>query len=96
VLDNYRAEGHDIYGHEQIVRQVLEVRAQIFPGSSGGPLVDVDGRLIGMVFGQSQDQSDVGYALTSAAISDVVNTGIGLVHAGVAAVSTGECLTPAG
>jgi S1-C subfamily serine protease len=96
VLDSYRAEGHDIYGRERIVRQILEVRAQIFPGSSGGPLVDANGTLIGMVFGQSEDQSDVGYALTSAAIREVVDTGLGLTHDGATAVSTGECLTPAG
>ena len=96
VLDNYRAEDHDIYGQERIVRQILEVRAQIFPGSSGGPLVDANGGLIGMVFGQSQDQPDVGYALTSAAIRAVVDTGAGLMRDGATAVSTGACLTPAG
>ena len=96
VLDNYRAEGHDIYGNKRIVRQILEVEAPIFPGSSGGPLVDRDGTLIGMVFGQSQDRSDIGYALTSAAIREVVDKGLDLTSDGLTAVSTGACLPPAG
>ncbi len=96
VLDNYRAEGHDIYGHERVVRQIIEVRAQILPGSSGGPLVDANGTLVGMVFGQAQNQSDVGYALTPAAIREVVENGLGLTRDGVTAVATGACLTPAG
>ena len=94
VLDNYRADGHDIYGHERIVRPILEVQAQISPGSSGGPLVDSNGMLIGMVFGQAQERPEVGYALTPAAIREVVDNGLGLTRDAVTAVSTGPCLAP--
>jgi S1-C subfamily serine protease len=92
VLDNYRAEGHDIYGQERIVRQILEVQAQVLPGSSGGPFVDSRGTLIGMVFGQSQDRSGVGYALPAAAIRLVVDEALSLTRGGPIAVSTGACL----
>ena len=92
VLDNYSAEGHDIYGQQRIVRQIIEVQSKIEPGSSGGPLVDVHGAMIGMVFGQSEDEPDIGYALTSTAIREVIDAALGLTAQGPAAVSTGACL----
>lgn len=96
VLDNYRGEGHDIYGQQRIVRQILEVQARIELGSSGGALVDSRGALIGMVFGQSEDELDIGYALPSAAIKEVVEAGVGLTQGRPNAVPTGACLTSLG
>jgi S1-C subfamily serine protease len=95
VLDSYAADGHDIYGRQSIVRAVLEVQAEILPGSSGGPFVDSTGKLIGMVFGQSEDDVDIGYALTSVAISAVVDEALRLTKEGPLPASTEECL-PAG
>ena len=94
VLDNYRADSHDIYGQQSIVRQILEVQAQILPGLSGGPFVDSQGMLIGMVFGQSEAVPDVGYTLTAPAIRELVDAGLGATDAGQTAVSTGACLPP--
>ncbi len=94
VLESYRAEGHDIYGWQRTVRQIMEVQARVLPGSSGGPLVDSHGMLIGMVFAQSEDDPDIGYTLTSPPIRDIVDDGLGLTQHGVTAVSTGACWTP--
>lgn len=95
VLDSYRADGHDIYGFQSIVRPVIEVQVSILPGFSGGPLVDSHGSLIGMVFGQSQNDPDIGYALTSAAIREAVDEGLRLTRGEPLPVSTNACL-PAG
>ncbi|HEX9236771.1 MAG TPA: serine protease, partial [Actinomycetota bacterium] len=35
------------------------------PGNSGGPFVDLNGNVAGVVFAASTDDPDVGYALTS-------------------------------
>ena len=39
VAGRYPATGRDIYGQEQVRRQILELRAEIERGDSGGPLV---------------------------------------------------------
>jgi S1-C subfamily serine protease len=92
VLDQYRADQRDIYGQQRINRDVLEIEARVLPGSSGGPVVDERGRLIGMVFGQSQVQADVGFAVTAAAIARVSADGAALLQRGVTEVATGACL----
>jgi S1-C subfamily serine protease len=94
VLDAYRADGHDIYGRQAITRHVLEVQAEIVPGSSGGPIVDAHGTLIGMVFGQSENDPGIGYALTATAIREVVDAALGLSDGEPIPVSTGDCLAP--
>ena len=83
-----RARGRDIYGQAPIVRDVLELRAAIEPGASGGPLVLPDGTVGGVVFAESRTDETVGYALDPAAVSLAVGPGIGET----AAVDTGPCI----
>ena len=33
-------------------------------GNSGGPLIDTDGHVLGLVFGADMNEKDTGYALT--------------------------------
>jgi S1-C subfamily serine protease len=92
VLDNYRAQQHDIYGRDVIERQVLEVQAPVEPGQSGGPVVDATGSLVGIIFGQSEIDADVAYAVTAQTIAIVLREGVAAVQHGSVPVSTGECL----
>jgi S1-C subfamily serine protease len=82
-----QARGSDIYGAPGANRQVYQLYAKVEPGNSGGPLLDVDGSLAGVVFAKSLDDANTGYALTFDEIrSDLV--------AGVTnsrQVSTGDC-----
>jgi S1-C subfamily serine protease len=64
----FAATGLDIYGRNNIVRQVYELDATIRPGNSGGPLVEPDGEVVGVVFARSTTDSRVGYALASPAV----------------------------
>ncbi|HMK99024.1 MAG TPA: MarP family serine protease [Acidimicrobiales bacterium] len=59
----FDATGLDIYGNAQTVRTVYQLSALVQPGNSGGPLVEPDGEVIGVVFARSTSSTDVGYAL---------------------------------
>jgi S1-C subfamily serine protease len=82
-----RAIGQDIYGNGQIVRSIYALRSQIRPGNSGGPLVGVNGRVLGVVFAASKSDPETGYALTADQVSAAAAAGA----AATSAVSTGRC-----
>ncbi len=69
VRETERARGPDIYGQSTVVREVYALRALVQPGNSGGPLVDPQGRVLGVVFAAAADRTDTGYALTAAEVA---------------------------
>ena len=62
----YPATGRDIYGDETVKREILELRAEVDRGDSGGPLILKDGTVGGVVFAESRTEPGVGYALRRA------------------------------
>jgi S1-C subfamily serine protease len=58
------AEGRDIYNSNLVTRQIYVLQAVVRPGNSGGPLVDLQGRVLGMVFATSAGDPNQAYALT--------------------------------
>ncbi len=63
--------GPDIYRQSQVRREVYTVRGSIRQGNSGGPLIDTDGRVLGVVFGAAEDtSSETGFVLTAKQVSD--------------------------
>ena len=83
------ALGRDIYGNQIISRTVIEMRAAVAPGDSGGPVLLPDGSVGGITFSQSRTESDVGYALSPGDVAKDVTAGIGRTNP----VDTGACLT---
>lgn len=67
-----QASGDDIYGRAGVEREVYVFRGLVRPGNSGGPLLDPEGRALGMVFGAAEDDQEVGYALTAAELLPAV------------------------
>jgi S1-C subfamily serine protease len=64
VNGSVSAEGRDIYNQNLVTRQVFVLQASVHPGNSGGPLVDLQGRVLGMVFATSASNPNQAYALT--------------------------------
>jgi S1-C subfamily serine protease len=88
VAGSYQATGRDIYGIDQVTREILELRAAIDPGDSGGPLVLTDGTVGGMVFAESRGDPNVGYALSPVTVRERVGPAIGRTTP----VAVGPCL----
>lgn len=69
VLDSFKAIGRNIYNEGNTEREVYSIKADIQPGNSGGPLINKQGSVIGIVFAESTTYDKVGYALT---MNDVI------------------------
>lgn len=81
------AIGRDIYGRSTVERNVYELQAIVRPGNSGGPFVETDGTVAGVVFAASTTDPQVGYAITSPQVIPKLDQAQGRT----AAVSTGGC-----
>jgi S1-C subfamily serine protease len=87
VRDVRNVKGPDIYEKNTVVREVYTLRAEVRNGNSGGPLIDTDGQLLGVIFAAAVDDPDTGFALTADEARPVADTGASRT----AAVGTGSC-----
>lgn len=81
------ARGRDIYNRKLVTREVYVLSAKVIQGNSGGPLVDDDGIVRGMIFAASADDPNEAYALTASEIERAYDAARGRSRA----VSTGSC-----
>lgn len=54
----------NIYGAEPSPLRIYQLAGDIEQGNSGGPLVDPQGRVVGMIFAKAKGGAQVGYALS--------------------------------
>jgi S1-C subfamily serine protease len=87
VLQDFTADGRNIYDQGQTTRDVYSIKATVIPGNSGGPLINKQGAVIGLVFAQSTTYNQVGYALTTPQFVQ----GFHQHSKATQAVSTGQC-----
>jgi S1-C subfamily serine protease len=64
VRDVSKVKGPDIYEDQTVVREVYTIRAEVRSGNSGGPLLDTNGLLLGVIFAAALDDPETGFALT--------------------------------
>ena len=67
IMQSFTAVGRNIYNQGETQRQVYEIKANVIPGNSGGPIISNTGQVMGIVFAQSTTYNQVGYALTTPA-----------------------------
>ena len=82
-----RITGHDIYGQLSVDRDIYTIRSVVRAGNSGGPLIDTNGSVLGIVFASALDSADTGFVLTAQEIAADAASG----RTATAAVSTGDC-----
>ena len=87
VAATYFATGLDVTGKARVTRHIVELRAQVVPGDSGGPFMLEDGTVGGVVFAESRTDPSVGYALWPDDVLDLISPAIGRTQA----VDTGPC-----
>lgn len=62
----------NIHGEDPSLLKIYQLAAAVQQGNSGGPLLDVQGRVVGMVFAKAKGQQQVGYALSLQEIGPVI------------------------
>ena len=91
IAEQIVARGTDIYRSSPTERGVFVLAAVTAPGDSGGPVVDTNGRVLGVMFAYDISRQTTAYALARTELDAV----LGPVLAGTAPSSpgTGDCLT---
>ncbi len=66
IRELIKLSGPDIYRDPApVTRDVYTIRASVEQGNSGGPLIALDGNVLGVVFGAAVDDPDTGFVLTA-------------------------------
>jgi len=81
------AIGRDIYSRRQVQREIYVLRSIVRQGNSGGPFVDDDGIVRGMIFAASASQEEESYALAEVEIERAIANAAGRRRG----VDTGRC-----
>lgn len=75
VRGRIKASGPDIYHRGTVRRDVYSLYATVRQGNSGGPLLTPEGKVYGVVFAKSLDDTNTGYALTADEIQPDIDQG---------------------
>jgi S1-C subfamily serine protease len=88
VRETIELNGPDIYRTTTVTREVYTIRGTVRQGNSGGPMIDRNGNVLGVVFGAAVDDADTGFVLTGNEVSRQLAK-IGNSQR----VATGTCIT---
>lgn len=79
---------NNIYGSSPSDLEVYQLGADVRQGNSGGPLVDAEGNVAGVVFARAMEGGEVGFAVTAEAAGEVLSDPGSFTES----VSTGQCV----
>ncbi|HEX5116568.1 MAG TPA: MarP family serine protease [Pseudonocardiaceae bacterium] len=88
VRSRINLPGPNIYDDRNENRDVYTIYAQVRSGNSGGPLIDPQGGVLGVVFGAAVDDPNTGFALTAQQVTSVLPANPAALYR---SVSTDQC-----
>jgi S1-C subfamily serine protease len=89
IREAIRLSGPDIYRDPTpVTRDVYTIRASVEQGNSGGPLIDLSGHVLGVVFGAAVDDPETGFVLTADEVAGQLSK-LGATQQ----VATGSCVS---
>ncbi|HET9564569.1 MAG TPA: acid resistance serine protease MarP [Mycobacterium sp.] len=65
VRETIELKGPDIYKTKTVDREVYTIRGTVRQGNSGGPMINRQGQVLGVVFGAAVDDAETGFVLTA-------------------------------
>jgi S1-C subfamily serine protease len=87
VTSEFESIGKDIDGNGEIRREVIVFGGDVKPGNSGGPLLNEQGQVLGVVFAADAENKNTGYALAPSEISKLISETTSKIES----ISTGSC-----
>jgi len=87
ISSEFESLGADIDGKGQVKREVIVFGGEIKPGNSGGPLLNDQGQVLGMVFAADAQNKNTGYALAPQEMVEIISKSNELTNS----IQIGEC-----
>lgn len=87
ISSEFESLGTDIDGKGEVKREVIVFGGDIKPGNSGGPLLNKQGQVLGMVFAADAQSKDTGYALAPQELIEIINISKNLISE----IDPGDC-----
>lgn len=88
VRDLSQIRGPNFRADDTVTREVYSLFGQVRSGNSGGPLLDTDGSVLGVVFASAIDDPSTGYALSADQVAIAATQGV----SSTSEVDSGPCV----
>ena len=89
VSSEFESIGTDIDGNGEARRDVIVFGGEVKPGNSGGPLLNDQGQVLGVVFAADAENKNTGYALAPSEVAKFVSEAASQTEI----IDTGSCAT---